>query len=423
MTHPPPTSISAEPALALPPAISLRRTMGGRDAHEAHRVSTPLELLFDLSAVVAVGAAVGQLHHGLEAGEPMLHLLLILGQAFFHIWWPWMSYTWFASAYDTDDVPFRLTTLLQMLGVLLIAVGLRLGEAGETAGVVGFALMRLTLIAQWWRASLGDPSRRATCRRYALAIGTLQVLWLARAGLAPEHWRLPLFGVLALLEMAVPVWAARRGDTPWHAHHIAERYGLLTLILLGECMLAAVNAMAGVISVQGWSTALAGVALGIVGLLMGLWWAYFLVPFPQVLHLRRERAFVWGYGHALVFGALVALAAGLELVADALKTSALQDLPETAHRALPLLAMGWTAGSALLFLTSLWWLGTLTTRRLARSPVYLLPVLLSACAGTALVVQYQAWALGLLLLAIGPAIMMAWITRERHLRPERFAVR
>lgn len=410
--------------VGLPPSLTIRRSMAGRDAHEAHRASTPLELLFDLSAVVAVAAAVGQLHHGLVAGEPLGQLLLMLGQSFFYIWWPWMSYSWFASAYDTDDVPFRLATLVQMLGVLLIAVGLQQGEAGESAGVVGFALMRLTLIAQWWRASMGDAERRGTCRRYALAIGVVQLLWLGRAFLAPEGWQLPLFLALALGELAIPPWAARQGDTPWHGHHIAERYGLLTLILLGECVMAAVNAMAGVISAEGWSPRLAGVAFGSVGLLMVLWWAYFLVPFPQVLHHRRERAFVWGYGHALVFAALVALGAGLEMVADTLKAASEGHAPSAhAHAASPLLAMGWTAASVLLFLGSLWWLGCITTQRQARSPIYLLPVLVGALSGTAAVVKLDAWAGGLLLLATGPALMIAWITAERHRYPERFAVR
>lgn len=403
--------------VTLPPAMSLRRTMGGRDSKEAHRTSTPLELLFDLSAVVAVSAAVGQLHHGLLAGEPMGHILASLGQAFFLIWWPWMSYSWFASAYDTDDVPFRFATLLQMVGVLLIAVGLQQGEAGEMASAVGFAVMRITLIAQWCRASQGDQTRRVTCLRYALGIGIVQLLWLMRTFLAPIDWRLPMFGILAFIEMAVPPWAARRGDTPWHSHHIAERYGLLTLILLGECMMAAVNAIASVISTEGWSPSLAGVALGIVSLLMTLWWAYFLVPFSQVLHLRRERAYLWGYGHAIVFAALIALGAGLELVADGLRAAGSQGFT------LPLLAMSWTAGSAVLFLITLWWLGCVTTQRIARSPVYLVPVIVGASASMAAVILQHAWSFGLLILPVGTGIMIAWVTWDRHRRPERFAVR
>ncbi len=42
---------------------------------------------------------------------------------FFAIWWAWMNFTWFASAYDTDDVPYRVMTFVQMAGVLLLAAG------------------------------------------------------------------------------------------------------------------------------------------------------------------------------------------------------------------------------------------------------------------------------------------------------------
>ena len=49
----------------------------------------------------------------------------------------------------------------------------------------------------------------------------------------------PGFITLAALELAVPVWAERAAPTTWHPQHIAERYGLLTLIVLGESILAA----------------------------------------------------------------------------------------------------------------------------------------------------------------------------------------
>ena len=398
--------------------------MQGRDTHESHRASTPLELLFDLTAVVAVAAAASRLHHGLissDIGEASLSF----AQSFFAIWWPWMSYTWFASAYDTDDLPFRFATLVQMIGVLLIAAGIPQAVDGGVAGGVGFFLMRAVLVAQWWRASLEHPERRSTCRRYAVAIALIQVLWVARVMLLPAEWLFPTFCVLVALELAVPVWAARAGETPWHPHHVAERYGLFTIILLGECMMAAANALAGVLATQGWSLDLAAVALGIVGLIMGLWWAYFLVPFAQVLHHRRERGFLWGYGHAIVFAALAILGGVLEVVVDALRSSeAHPQLDLTSHgHASPVFAISLVAGTVILFLSTLWWLGGWTTRRDARTPIYLLPVLLTSVSAAALVAQGLALPRGLLLLATGPAMMLAWITRDRRLRPERFAVR
>ncbi|HEX8932806.1 MAG TPA: low temperature requirement protein A, partial [Pseudonocardiaceae bacterium] len=99
------------------------RRMSGRDPGERHRASTPLELLFDLTFVVAVARAAAELHHALAEGH-VAHALLGYVMIFFGIWWAWMNFTWFASAYDTDDVVYRLVVLVQMAGALVVAAGL-----------------------------------------------------------------------------------------------------------------------------------------------------------------------------------------------------------------------------------------------------------------------------------------------------------
>jgi low temperature requirement protein LtrA len=408
----------------VPPPVALKRRMHGRDVHEQHRASTPLELLFDLTAVVAVAAMASRLHHGLAHGTP-IEAMLDFAQAFFVVWWPWMSYTWFASAYDTDDLPFRVATLVQMIGVLLIAVGIPQEAEGGVAGTVGFFLMRATLVIQWCRAALEHAERRRTCLRYAVAIGLLQLLWLARASALPPAWQLPAFALLAVGELSVPVWAARAGETPWHAHHVAERYSLFTIILLGECMVASANAISGVLGTGGWSLDLAVASVAIVGLLMTLWWAYFVVPFAQVLHLRRERGFLWGYGHAVVFMTLAALGGVLEVVADALKATGMHASPDGAPHgpAAPGFAMGAVAVTVALFFAALWWLGGRSTRRRARNPKYVLPVLIACLAAWSVVSSGASLGWGLLLLTVGPTALIAWVTRDRIQQPESFAVR
>jgi hypothetical protein len=113
--------------------------MTPRDPHEPHRSSTPLELLFDLCFVVAIAQAGARLHHGIVEGHAS-HASLGYAVVFFAIWWAWMNFTWFASAYDTDDVPYRLLVLVQIAGVLVLAagvwtltrgLGLRAGHAGH----------------------------------------------------------------------------------------------------------------------------------------------------------------------------------------------------------------------------------------------------------------------------------------------------
>ena len=107
-------------------------------------------------------------------------------------------------------------------------------------------------------------------------------------------------------EMFGPWLAERRmGGTPWHAHHIAERYSLLTIIALGEGVVGTVASLSAVVSAQGWSVAAVLVAVAGTGLTFGMWWVYFVVPQSQLLHARRELSFRWGYLHLVVFAAIV----------------------------------------------------------------------------------------------------------------------
>ena len=87
-----------------------------------HRPATSLELLFDLVFVVAIAQAASRLHHGIVAGHTG-EALLSYGMVFFAVWWAWMNFTWFASGYDTDDVPYRLLVLVQLIGALILAAG------------------------------------------------------------------------------------------------------------------------------------------------------------------------------------------------------------------------------------------------------------------------------------------------------------
>jgi low temperature requirement protein LtrA len=97
--------------------------MSGRDPHEPHRTATPLELLFDLTFVIAFGVAAAQFAHAL-ASDHVESGLISFAFATFAVSWAWINFSWFASAYDTDDWVYRLTTMLQMVGVLVLALGI-----------------------------------------------------------------------------------------------------------------------------------------------------------------------------------------------------------------------------------------------------------------------------------------------------------
>lgn len=300
--------------------------MEGRDPHEDGRASTPLELLFDLTFVIAFGTASNELAHFLAEGH--VHEGLI-GFAFatFAVSWAWINFSWFASAYDTDDWIFRLTTMVQMVGVLILALGLSdmfesLLEGDHVDNrvmVLGYVVMRVPMLLQWKRAERQDVSRRGVCRTMFLTILVAQVGWIALLELdLPLGQMFAGVVVLVLVELTGPVLAeSRRGGTPWHAHHIAERYGLLVIIALGEGLLGTLASLSAIVGPNGPGWSLEVALLGFAGTAMtfGMWWSYFTVPSGPILHAHRERSFGWGYGHIPFFGATVAVGAGLHAAA------------------------------------------------------------------------------------------------------------
>ncbi len=296
----------------------LRRAMRGRDPGEEHRASTPLELLFDLTFVVAVSQAASQFHHALAEGH-VGSGLAAYAAVFFAIWWAWMNFTWFASAYDTDDAPYRLLTLLQMAGVLVLAAGVSaVFERGDFALVVaGYIVMRVAMVAQWVRAAVEHPEGSGGALRYAVGITVVQLGWVARLW-APGAWAWVTFLVLVAAELAVPAWAEYRGSpTGWHPGHIAERYSLFTIIVLGEVILGSLAAVHSAVAGRGLSTPVLLIASGGLLLVFALWWIYFTGSEAGLTTLRT--ALVWGYGHYVVFAALAAIGAGLEAALDAVE--------------------------------------------------------------------------------------------------------
>ncbi|MFC3505734.1 low temperature requirement protein A [Micromonospora krabiensis] len=288
------------------------RRMTGHRRDEPHRSATTLELFFDLCFVVAVAQAATSLHHDVSEGR-FGHAVGSYLMVFFAIWWSWMNFTWFASAYDTDDDVYRITTLVQISGALIIASGVpRAFAEGDFSTITyGYVVMRLAAVVHWLRAAIGDPDHRAAAIRYAIGITIVQGGWLLRLVL-PEDWRVPSFVVLALADLLVPVIAERPGMTPWHPRHIVERYGLFTLIVLGEVVLAtSVALQTGVDAGQHdlWSLAAADAVI-----VFALWWLYF--DRPVEVSTRLSEALFWGYGHYLVFASVAAVGAGLAAAVD-----------------------------------------------------------------------------------------------------------
>ena len=293
------------------------RQMAPRDPAERHRVSTPLELLYDLCFVVAIAHLSHELRHGLANGHLLQGSVAYL-LVFVAIWWAWMNFTWFASAFDVDDVPYRLKVLLQIAGVLVLASGVDQAFAERDFRVVtlGYTITRAAMVAQWLRVASAAPRWKRTARRFTLGLVLCQIGWVALS-CAPQPFWIYGWCLLMPLELAVPLWAERAGNTPWHPGHIAERYGLFTLIVIGESVLSSTEAFQAARAASALTPEMAGIGLGGMLLFFAMWWLYFSAPMDHLLTSTRV-GFLWGYGHFWVLAAAAAVGAALSLSAERL---------------------------------------------------------------------------------------------------------
>ncbi|MFV0459830.1 MAG: low temperature requirement protein A [Actinomycetales bacterium] len=298
--------------------------MTGRNPREAGRSATPLELLFDLTFVVAFGIAGNEAAHLIADGAFVVATFAYCF-AGFGITWAWINFTWFASAFDCDDWLYRVLTMVQMVGVVIFALGLPTmfdsvhhGHMDNTVIVIGYVVMRVPMMLQWARAARQAPQYRAVARGYIISLAVAQLGWIA---VLLAHVSLSVFIVCAVVlisvEMAGPLIAeVRLGGTPWHAHHIAERYGLLVIITLGEGVVGTVAALSGLLEGEGgagWSLEAVLVVIAGVGLTFGMWWMYFSVDHAGALHAAPQRSFGWGYGHIVLFLGAAGVGMGLHV--------------------------------------------------------------------------------------------------------------
>ncbi len=293
------------------------RPIAARDPDEHHRTSTTLELLFDLISVIAIAAVTAGLHHAISEGHG-LEALPRFVFLFLAIWWAWMNVTWFASAFDSDDTPYRLLIMVIMCGELIFAGGAAhiFVTFDFSFGLLGWIVMRFGMVGLWLRAAAGSWEYRTTCLRYAGGITIAQIAWTMTYFIAaPASIAFYAFGAACfMIEFAVPPFAEGARATPFHRHHIIERYGLLMIISLGEIMLSVAHGF-GALFEQHPSVGAAIVPFAALVIVLSVWWVYFC----EEDHLPTTdfgTALIWGYGHVFIFMATAALGATIAASVD-----------------------------------------------------------------------------------------------------------
>lgn len=322
------------------------RPMRARDTSEVHRASTELELFFDLIIVIGIASLTAAFHHAISAGHG-LQMLPNFVFLFLALWWAWMNFTWFASAFDNDDPLYRLLVLIIMAGALIFAggIGFIFQTMDFTFGIYGWILMRMGMVALWLRAAFHTRDLRNTCYRYATGIVFAQALWVLLAYLVtPASPSFYALGIGAfLVEWSIPVWAERAGRTPWHPHHMLERYGLLTIIVLGEVLLSIATTF-GAFFVGAADPGLIKIGIAALVVVFAYWWIYFGETHTQSI-TGFSRVFIWGYGHVFIFASIAVMGAGLAAYFDL----------QTGHSEASPALVGWFVGGPLaMALLALW---------------------------------------------------------------------
>lgn len=283
-----------------------------RNINEENRTATPLELFYDLIFVVAIAHVASAFHHD-YANNHISHGVISFIMVFLAIWWAWNQYAWFASSFDNNSVRFRLATLWQMIGALVLAAGVdNAFNSDFTIVIIGYVIIRSSAIWLWFRVALDNPKLKTTGRRYAVGILLCQAAWLTQNFFEFSYF---IFATLWLAEFMVPYYAESHTQTHFHSEHIEERFGLLTIIVLGESVLASTNSFISLIEHFSYDVLL--VSIGCLFTLFGIWWLYFN---NSVEHKLRNKniAFQWGYGHYIIFGSAAAIGALVSVNIDVL---------------------------------------------------------------------------------------------------------
>jgi len=279
---------------------------------EAGRRVTWLELFFDLVFVAAVAQVGTHLRD-----DYSLSGLLRFTFLFLLIWWAWLGHTTFSTRFDTDDLVQRLLTWLQMFLVAVMAINATGAlDSRDSAGfAAAYSIMRFVLVGQYVRARRVRQARALTTR-YASGYAIAATIWLL-SSLTPVPWRFWLWALALAIDVATPlIMTAHLIRVPHDAAHLPERYGLFSIILLGESMVAV---MTGMGRQEYWSVGAAASAVLGMALVFAIWWWYFdgagASGERRVRSTRDAVAFhVWSYAHVPLFLAIAVTGVGVEHV-------------------------------------------------------------------------------------------------------------
>jgi low temperature requirement protein LtrA len=283
------------------------------DPHTDRRV-TFLELFYDLVYVVLIA----QLAHALSQN---VHLAGIGSYAFLFVivWVAWVNGTTYHDLHGQNDLRTRIFTFLQMFTVAAMAVFVHnaLGE-GSVGFALSYAAFLFFITYMWWRTGVHDPDHRALSQPYSLVFLISALLFTSSVFVAiPMRfylWALSL--LLSMLVLLVLIIVARRNPqaqaqlttTSSFSPALVERFGLFTIIVLGELIVSVVQ---GVIELHHVNWLIGGTAALGMMIAIGVWWIYFDFVSHRLPVTKQGMSWVWLYLHLPMTMAIAAAGAGI----------------------------------------------------------------------------------------------------------------
>lgn len=276
------------------------------DADASERHASWLELFFDLVFVLAVAQLARILAGSADLDGFVKYLVL-----FVPVWWSWMGFTFYADRFESEETEYRVLMFAGMLAVA--ALSLTLGGAftrtGDTAFIVCYVLVLMVLIIQYARTAYLVPLARPFSVQYAAGFCIAVAILLAALFVDPPV-RYYLWAVAFVIELITPFINLKRSwIIPFDHSHIPERFGLFTIIVLGEAVIATANGAADV----PWNIATIGTAA--LGFAMGacIWWINFeFVEDDAIRSSSLGSRFIYICGHFFIVASIVALGIGVE---------------------------------------------------------------------------------------------------------------
>jgi low temperature requirement protein LtrA len=291
--------VPLHPVRLSPPPL---RTAGGHSREE--RRASWLELFFDLAFAGAVGQLAGALQD-----HPSLGSLARFAMLFTPIWWLWVQFSFYADRHESEDAAHRAAFLTAILLCVALAASAPRALSGDTAAfVIAFTLMRGLQLVLYARARHHLPATRALYTSYLIFFGTGGALWLCSLA-ADGPLRYAIWGAALLTDtagaLAMLTPSRRVPVNPWH---LADRFQIFVLIVLGESVARLISAAA----VRPWSVPLAVVLTAALLTLAAVWWAWLSTADRDALDTPQAVARFTAVNLPIVAG-IAAASAGLHI--------------------------------------------------------------------------------------------------------------